>query len=70
MHMLSDNTTTVHAINNIHCNKSDLCHSIISEFFSRIWTEHGDLQNKFPYSLRMWRNTGQTNPECKHFSRS
>ena len=38
--------------------------------FSRIWTEYGDLQSKFPYSLKVWRNTGQTNPECEHFSRS
>ena len=38
--------------------------------FSHIWTEYGDLQIKSPHSLRMWRNMGQTNPECKHFSRS
>ena len=30
--LLSDNTTTVHGINNIHSNQSNLCHSIISEF--------------------------------------
>ena len=28
---LSDNTTTVHGINNMHSNKSKLCHSLISE---------------------------------------
>ena len=28
---LSDNTTTVHGINNMHSNKSNLCHSLISE---------------------------------------
>ena len=38
--------------------------------FSCIWTEYGDLQCKSPYSLRMWRNIGQTNPECERFSRS
>ena len=32
--LLSDNTTTVYGINNMHSNKSYLCHSIISE----IWT--------------------------------
>ena len=37
---------------------------------SCIWTEYGDIQSKSPYSRRMWRNTGQTNPECEHFSRS
>ena len=26
--LLSDNTTTVHGINNIHCNKSELCHCV------------------------------------------
>ena len=39
-----------------------------ANFFSRIWTEYEDLQSKFPYSLRMWRNTGQANSEYKHFS--
>ena len=29
--LLSGNTTTVHGIKNMHSNKSDLCHSIISE---------------------------------------
>ena len=32
--LLPDDTTTVHGINNIHSNKSDVCRSIISE----IWT--------------------------------
>ena len=32
--LLSDNTTTVHNINNMHSNECELCHSIISE----IWT--------------------------------
>ena len=32
--LLSDNTTTVHNINNMHSNESELCHSIMSE----IWT--------------------------------
>ena len=26
--LLSDNTTTVHGINNMHCNKSELCHCV------------------------------------------
>ena len=30
---LSDNTTTVHDINNMRSNKSDFCHSIISEIW-------------------------------------
>ena len=34
VNLLSDNTTTVYGINNMHSNKSYLCHSIISE----IWT--------------------------------
>ena len=29
--LLSDNTTIVHGFNNIYSNKSELCHSIISE---------------------------------------
>ena len=35
--LLSDNTTTVHGINNMPSNKSDLCHSIISEIWA--WGE-------------------------------
>ena len=35
--LLSDNTTTVYGINNMHYNKSDLCHSIISEIWA--WAE-------------------------------
>ena len=33
--LLSDSTTTIHGINNIISNKSDLCHSIISEIWDR-----------------------------------
>ena len=36
--------------------------------FSHVYTEYGDLQSKSLYSLRMWRNMGQTNPEFQHFS--
>ena len=39
--LLSDNTTTVHGINNIHSNKSDLCHSIISEIWA--WAEDKNI---------------------------
>ena len=35
--LLSDNTTTVHGINNMHSNKFDLCHSIIFEICA--WAE-------------------------------
>ena len=35
--LLSDNTTTVYGINNMHYNKSDLCHAIISEIWA--WAE-------------------------------
>ena len=39
--LLSDNTTTVHGINNMHSNKSDLCHSIISEIWA--WAEDKNI---------------------------
>ena len=35
--LLSDNTTAVHGIKNMHSKKSDLCHSIISEIW--VWVE-------------------------------
>ena len=35
--LLSDNITTVHGINNMHSNKSDFCHCIISEIWA--WNE-------------------------------
>ena len=39
--MLSENTTTVHGINNKHSNKSDNCHSIISEIWA--WAEDKNI---------------------------
>ena len=39
--LLSDNTTTVHGINSIHSNKSDLCHSIMSEILA--WDEDKNI---------------------------
>ena len=39
--LLSDNTTTVHGINNMHSNKSDLCHSSISEIWA--WAEDKNI---------------------------
>ena len=39
--LLSDNTTTVHGINNMHSNKSDLCHSVISEIW--VWAEDKNI---------------------------
>ena len=39
--LLSDNTTTVHGINNMHCSKSDLYHSIISEIW--VWAEDENI---------------------------
>ena len=38
--------------------------------FSRIRTEYEDLQNKYPYSLRMLENTDQKNTKFEHFLRS
>ena len=35
--LLPDNTTTIHDINNMHSNKHDLCHYIISEITA--WAE-------------------------------
>ena len=35
--LLSDNTTTVHGIHNMHSTKADLCQSIISEVW--VWAE-------------------------------
>ena len=34
--LLSDSTTTIHGIKNMLCNKSDLCHSVISEIWARV----------------------------------
>ena len=31
--------------------------SFLWSVFSRIWTEHGDLRSKSPYSVRIWENT-------------
>ena len=39
--MLPDNTTTIHGINNMHSNKYDLCHYIISEI--RAWAEDNNI---------------------------
>ena len=40
--LLSDSTTTVHDINNMHSNKSELCHSItISEISA--WAENKNI---------------------------
>ena len=39
--LLSNNTTTVHGINNMHSNKSNLCHSIISEISA--WAEDKNI---------------------------
>ena len=39
-------------------------------YLVRWWSEYGDFQSKSPYSLRMWRNASQTNPECEYFSGS
>ena len=36
--------------------------------FSRIRTEHGEIQSVFPYSVRIRENTDQNNSEYGHFS--
>ena len=38
---LSDDTTTVHDINNMHSTKSDLCHFVISEIWA--WAEDKNI---------------------------
>ena len=38
--------------------------------FSRIQTEYGELLHISPYSVRMWKNKDQKNPEYRHFLRS
>ena len=38
--------------------------------FSRIWTKYGEILRISPYSVRMWVNTDQSNPEYGHFLRS
>ena len=38
--------------------------------FSRIRTEYGEIIRISPYSVRLRENTGQTNSEYGHFSRS
>ena len=39
--LLSDNTTTVHGIHNMHSNRSDLCQFIISEVW--VWAEDKNI---------------------------
>ena len=38
--------------------------------FPRIRTEYGEIRSIFPYSVRMRKNTDQSNSEYGHFSRS
>ena len=45
--LLSHNTITVHGINNIHSNKYELCHSIISEIWD--WAEDKNIWITSPY---------------------
>ena len=52
--LLSDNTTAVHVINNMHSIKSDFCHSIISEILARaegknIWATVSYIPGKENY---------------------
>ena len=54
-----------------HCVESFRVRSLfLVRIFCCFWTEYGDLQSKSPYSLRMWRNAGQTNQKYESFSRS
>ena len=43
----------------LHCVKSVQKQSFLWSLFSRIWTEYGDLQSKYPYSVRKRENTDQ-----------
>ena len=52
--LLSGSTTTVHGINKMHSNKSDLCHSIISEIWAcaenkNIWITASYIPGKESY---------------------
>ena len=52
--LLSDNTTAVHVINNMHSINSDFCHSIISEILARaegknIWVTVSYIPGKENY---------------------
>ena len=40
--LLSDNTTTVYGISNMHSNKSELCHSIIFEIWA--WADDKNVR--------------------------
>ena len=51
------------------CGKCPCSEFFLVPFLFHIWTEYRDLQSKSPYSSKMWCNTGQTSPECEHFSR-
>ena len=47
--LLSDSTTTVHDINNMHSDKSGLCHSIISEIWA--WADDRNIWITASYIL-------------------
>ena len=66
--LLSDNTTTVHDINNMHSNKSDLCHSIISEIWAwagdkNIWITASNIPGKKNYDANVESRKKQTELE-------
>ena len=45
--------------NGNHCVKSVQIRSFFWAVFSSIWLEYGDLRSKFPYSVRIQKNTDQ-----------
>ena len=66
--LLSDNTTTANGINNLHSNKSDLCHSIISETWAcdeekNIWITVSYIPGKENYDADVESRQKQTELE-------
>ena len=68
VNVLSGNTTTVVGINNMHSNKSDLCHYIISEIWAwakgkNIWITASYIPGKEKYDADAESRKKQTEVE-------
>ena len=54
----------------LHYVKSVSIWSISGSYFSRIWTEYGEVRDISPHSVQMRENKDQKNSDYGHFSRS
>ena len=69
MFHLSFEVTQFHTADQ-HCLKSVSILSYSGLYFPAFWTEYGEIQSIFPYSVRIRENTDQNNSEYGHFSHS